>query len=251
MDDRAHTVLILSGTGEARTIASRLAGRQSLRVISSLAGRTATPAAPEGEIRIGGFGGAEGLADYIRTNDVHAVIDATHPFAMMISANAVAACQISRVPLIRFERPSWSRDSEDIWETVADEAAAAKTIDDNAVVFLALGSQHINAFTPCKDVTFVTRTVDQPDALPGANWIAVVGKPSSDVEDEVALFKQHGINRVICRNSGGAAGYAKIHAARLLGLPVTMISRPAPTGDAVLDKVDDVIRRLDGILAQD
>ena len=250
MSEPAHTVLILAGTGEARAIAARLAGRPSLRVISSLAGRTAAPAMPEGEIRIGGFGGAEGLADYIRTNAVDAVIDATHPFATGISANAVRAGQLSGVPLIRYERAPWSPESEDIWDCATDEAGAAETIEHGAVVFLALGSQHIAAFGRRGDVTFVTRTVDAPAALPGANWIAVIGKPSPDVEDEIALFKTHGISRVVCRNSGGNAGYAKIHAARRLGLPVTMISRPAPLSSASLASIDEVIRELDGHLAR-
>lgn len=250
MNEHAHTVLVLAGTGEARAIAARLAGRPSLRVISSLAGRTAAPAMPEGEIRIGGFGGAEGLADYIRANTVHAVIDATHPFATGISANAVAAGQLSGVPLIRFERAPWSPESGDVWDFTTDEAGAAETIEQGAVVFLALGSQHITAFGHRSDVTFITRTVDQPAALPGANWIAVVGKPSPEVEGEIALFKTHGISRVVCRNSGGKAGYAKIHAARLLGLPVTMISRPEPIGGVPLERIDEVVRELDRHLAQ-
>ncbi len=250
MNDLCHTVLILAGTGEARAIAARLSDRPSLRMISSLAGRTAAPAMPDGETRIGGFGGAGGLADYVKANAVNAVIDATHPFATGISANAIAASRISGVPLIRYERAPWSPESRDIWEDVAGEAEAAETVEGDAVVFLALGSQHIGAFADRTDATFVTRTVDEPAALPGTNWIAVVGKPSPDVEKEVALFEEHGVSRVICRNSGGAAGYAKIQAARQLGLPVTMISRPEPLGDAPLDSVDDVIRRLGELLAQ-
>lgn len=225
-DDRAR-ILILGGTAEAADLAARLMAQGDTDVITSLAGRTANPAPLAGAVRIGGFGGVEGLALYLTQNGITKVIDATHPFASQISKNARLACAAAGVPLERPERPVWQRQPGDTWIEVRtlDEAAAA--LPPGARAFLALGRQHLSAFEARPDCHFVVRMVDPPEVpLAFASCDLVVGKPSIDPEDEMALLRDHAITHLVCRNSGGTAGYAKIMAARRLGLPVIMIGRP-------------------------
>ena len=225
-NDKAR-ILILGGTAEAADLAARLVAQGDTDVITSLAGRTANPAPVAGEVRIGGFGGVEGLTRYIVENGITKVIDATHPFASQISENARLACAAAGVPLERPERPVWQRQAGDTWIEVRtlDEAAAA--LPAGAHVFLALGRQHLSAFETRTDCHFVVRMVDPPEVPPAfASSELVVGKPSISPEEETALLRDHAITHLVCRNSGGAAGYGKIMAAQRLGLPVIMIGRP-------------------------
>lgn len=219
-------MLILGGTKEANAIAERLArDHPDWRVITSLAGRTAEPARPSGEIRVGGFGGAEGLAVYLRREAVSRLIDATHPFAREISANARRAAELAGVPLEIVDRPSWPRLPGDDWTEVASLAEACDAIPAGARVLLAIGSQHVPAFAARADVHFVVRMVDRPTrTLPVPDYELVIGKPGP-VAGEKALLAEHRITHVVCRNSGGAASYAKIEAAREMGLSVIMVGR--------------------------
>ncbi|HMQ57303.1 MAG TPA: cobalt-precorrin-6A reductase, partial [Rhizobiaceae bacterium] len=208
------------------------AANPGARIVTSLAGRTREPAPLAGETRIGGFGGAAGLAMYLRENAVTRLIDATHPVATQISANAVEAARITGVPLETRTRKAWTRQSGDIWIEVAtlQEACAAipfPTPKRPVRVLLALGSQHIGVFASRDDVHFVVRMVDAPGhPLPFTRCTLITGKSGATVEAEVALLREHAITHVVCRNSGGAGAYAKIKAARHLGLPVIMIGRP-------------------------
>jgi precorrin-6A/cobalt-precorrin-6A reductase len=218
-------ILILGGTAEARELASRLI-EEGHAVTTSLAGRTANPILPPGEVRIGGFGGAEGLAGHIIERGYDRVVDATHPFARRISENAIKAAAMTGVPLEQSVRPRWRKQSGDRWQAVASLEAAASSLPSGATVFLALGRQYLDAFAGRTDCRFIIRMVDAPEApLAIDNYTLVLGKPASDPAREADLFTAHGITHIVCRNSGGPAGYAKLIAARQLSLPVIMLER--------------------------
>lgn len=218
-------ILILGGTAEARLLAAQLI-EEGHSVTTSLAGRTVDPVLPEGEVRIGGFGGAEGLATYLRDEQFDRMIDATHPFARRISENAIKASAISGIPLEQRLRPRWQKQPGDRWKSVATLEAAAEALPQAATVFLALGRQYLDAFNGRDDCRFVIRMVDPPETPLGfSDHMLVLGKPASDPDREADLFTAHGITHLVCRNSGGPAGYAKIIAARRLALPVIIIER--------------------------
>lgn len=224
--ERPETILILGGTAEAFRLAEQMTANGGTRVITSLAGRTREPVLPPGEVRIGGFGGANGLVTYIRENHVTRIIDATHPFARRISENAIRAAAETGVTLEHVVRPGWQRQRGDRWQEVSTLADAAHTLPSGAVVFLALGRQHLDAFSNRVDCRFVIRMVDEPAGpLAFADYALILGKPSEDPTREADLFSAHGITHLVCRNSGGAAGYGKIAAAREMGLHVVMINR--------------------------
>lgn len=222
----AEKILILGGTAEAADLAARLVAEGKANVLTSLAGRTANPTPIAGAVRIGGFGGPEGLASFLAENRIDRVIDATHPFATRISENARIACRAIGIPLERLDRPSWTRGENDDWTEVETLEQAAAALPSGARAFLALGRQHLSAFERRDDCHFVIRMVDPP-ARPMAfrSFDLILGKPSGDPQTEADLLRQHGITRLVCRNSGGNAGYGKILAARELGLPVIMLKR--------------------------
>ena len=221
-------ILILGGTKEAAELAAELtaAGHD---VTTSLAGRTAEPEPVAGKVRIGGFSGegksgAEGLADWLAENGFTRLIDATHPFAKRISANAEAAARLTGIAFERRTRTPWQKQPGDTWIKTASLEEARDVIPANARVLLALGSQHIEPFVTRSDVHFLIRMVDPPtEPLPFGSHELVLGKPSSEAVEEMALLQRHRITHIVCRNSGGSGAYAKIEAARELGLPVIII----------------------------
>ncbi|PRD45381.1 cobalt-precorrin-6A reductase [Phyllobacterium phragmitis] len=229
---------------EAAELARRLAP-QPLRSITSLAGRTRNPANLDGDVRSGGFGGAEGLARYIEAEDVTLVVDATHPFATQISPNAAKAAELTARPIIRLERPAWQKTEGDRWHEVATLEDAASAIPSGARDMLALGRQHIAAFAARHDVHFVVRMIDPPEApLDLASYELVLARPGKCGDEEVFL-RERRITHIVCRNSGGTASYAKLKAARTLQIPVILIARPPQSfanavGDieAVLDFIE-------------
>lgn len=224
-EDAPQKILILGGTAEARLLAERLVVKGH-HVTTSLAGRTVDPMLPAGAVRIGGFGGAEGLAVYLKTEGFDRMIDATHPFARRISENAIKAAAISGVPLEQRLRPRWQKQPGDRWRSVATLEAAAEALPSGATVFLALGRQYLDAFVGRDDCRFVIRMVDAPEMpLAFADYTLVLGKPASDPDREADLLTAHGVTHLVCRNSGGPAGYAKILAARRLAMPVVMLER--------------------------
>jgi len=224
-EDEPQKILILGGTVEARLLAERLVVEGHL-VTTSLAGRTVDPILPAGAVRIGGFGGAEGLAVYLKAESFDRMIDATHPFARRISENAIKAAAISGVPLEQRLRPRWQKQPGDRWRSVATLEAAAEALPSGATVFLALGRQYLDAFVGRYDCRFVIRMVDAPETpLAFADYTLVLGKPASDPDREADLLTAHGVTHLVCRNSGGPAGYAKILAARRLAMPVVMLER--------------------------
>ena len=225
-------VLILGGTTEAYQLAERLHEDARLRVISSLAGRTAQPRQPAGEWRVGGFGGPDGLAAYLRAEGIAAVVDATHPFAARMGWNAAAACAVVDVPLLRLERPAWVAGPDDHWIEVDDwdMAVAALAERGKAVpqrVLLALGRQELAPFAQLDEVHFLIRSVDPPDPLPPfAHAEVLLARGPFSLADERELLRQQRIDTIVCKNSGGKATDAKLTAARELGITVVMRRRP-------------------------
>ena len=231
-------LLILGGTSEAAALARRLDGVPGLAVTSSLAGRTTGGRDLPGELRVGGFGGVDGLAAYLATAGIDLLVDATHPFASQMTHNAAAACAAAGVARLRLLRPPWQPVEGDRWEQVGDRAEAARALRDHgANVFLATGRTDLAAFAHLGDKHFLVRLVEPPKApLELAHFTLVTGRgPFREAEDR-ALLERHGIEVVVTKNSGGDGAYAKLAAARALGLPAVMIDRPEePAGETVHD----------------
>lgn len=236
------TILVLGGTAEAVVLAARIAGeRPGDRLIVSLAGRTREPGASAGEARTGGFGGAEGLARFLCEEGVSRLVDATHPFAAGMSRNAAKAAEAAGVPRIALVRPAWEKRPGDAWTDAASVGAARDRLPEGARPLLALGRQHLSPFTARPDLFPVLRMVDAPaEPLPFPAEV-IVGKPSADWREEAAMLERFGITHVVCRNSGGRISYAKVEAARSLGLPVVMIARAAPPPPPVAASVAAVM----------
>jgi precorrin-6A/cobalt-precorrin-6A reductase len=222
------TLLVLGGTSEGFAVAQAAVDAGGLRVISSLAGRVASPRTPPGALRTGGFGGVEGLADFLRDNAVRAVIDATHPFAVRMGANAAAACARSGVPLLRLARPEWRPQAGDRWDQVDTwDAAVAALRASSRRVFLTVGRQDLAPFSGLAGLWFLIRTIEAPDAAHAfAEAEIVLARGPFRLADELALLRRYRIDTIVCKNSGGAATEAKLIAARELGIRVVMLRRP-------------------------
>ncbi|WP_191864542.1 cobalt-precorrin-6A reductase [Sphingomonas sp. gentR] len=219
-------ILLLGGTTEASALATALATRGE-RAVLSYAGRTEAPRAQAIPTRVGGFGGIEGLADHMRRGGVTHLVDATHPFAARISANAIAAAELAGVPLLALTRSEWVETPGDRWTHVADtEQAVGALGSDPARVFLALGRQTIGDFASAAQHFYLLRFVDAaaPPALPRHHL--VVDRGPFTLAGELALLREHRIQVVVAKNAGGSGARAKLDAARELGLPVVMIDRP-------------------------
>ncbi|MFZ1883329.1 MAG: cobalt-precorrin-6A reductase [Rhodoplanes sp.] len=244
-------VLILGGTMEARRLAERLAGRSDLTVTLSLAGRTAHPAALPVPVRSGGFGGVAGLVDYLKAERIDALIDATHPYAAVISANAAQAARITGVPLLALRRQSWAKVDGDRWTEVADMNEAVHALGDKPRrVFLALGRKEVAPFAQAPQHHYLVRSVDPIDpplAVPHAEYIRARGPFSED--DERALLADRGIDVIVSKNSGGSATYGKIAAARALGIGVVVLRRPTLPDVPSVETVDAALAWLDHALA--
>jgi precorrin-6A/cobalt-precorrin-6A reductase len=239
----AQRVLILGGTGEARELADRLAHQPAVKVVSSLAGRVAAPRLPVGEVRVGGFGGAAGLAQWLRDHLVDAVIDATHPFAVTITGNAARAAADTNVPLIVLHRPAWGAGAGDRWTVVSsvDEAARAVPALGHRAL-LTVGRQEAAAFAGVDGVWFLIRCIDPPQGpLPRDHELLLARGPFTTAS-ELELLRRNAVDLVVTKNSGGPATRAKLDAARELELPVLVVERPPlPTGVASVSSVDGAI----------
>jgi precorrin-6A/cobalt-precorrin-6A reductase len=234
-------ILILGGTLGARQLADRLAAHAALDVTLSLAGRTTAPARTVAPTRVGGFGGAEGLARYLAANAIDALIDATHPYAAAISANAVRAAAIAQVPLLALRRPPWVATAGDRWTEVDDAADAVAALGPaSRSVFLALGRQEIAPFAAAPQHRYLIRSVEPvepPLAVPHALYLT--GRGPFCEADERGLIVEHRIDAIVAKNSGGTATYGKIAAARALGIDVILLRRP-PAPDTPVDAVESV-----------
>ncbi|GHF32489.1 precorrin-6A reductase [Kitasatospora xanthocidica] len=247
-------VLILGGTTEGRALAARLTPELTAepapaahRITSSLAGRTAQPRLPAGEVRIGGFGGPEGLADWLRAERVDAVVDATHPFAAGISRNAALAAAATGTPLLVLRRPGFTRVDGDHWLPVPSLAAAAELLPRRGErVLLTIGRQGVAAFAHLDGVHFVSRSVDPPEPPLPPSFEVLLDRGPFTVQGEEALLRERAIDVLVTKDSGGAATAAKLTAARCLGLPVIVVQRPpVPDGVPVVPDVEGAVRWLE------
>jgi precorrin-6A/cobalt-precorrin-6A reductase len=231
-------LLILGGTGDAVELARQAVSLPGLAVISSLAGRTSAPKSLVGEVRIGGFGGEAGLIEYLQTEQIDLLIDATHPFAANISGNAAGAARKVGIPWLMLIRPGWARLAQDNWIEVGRLEAAVVAIPAGAKrIFLTIGRQQLAPFASLTDKWCLIRSIDPPDAgilLPPGELLLDRGPFS--LEQELKLLKHYRIDAIVSKNSGGDATYAKIIAARELGIPVIMVQRPiVHNGDIVMN----------------
>lgn len=237
-------ILILGGTGEARELAAALVAAGA-DVVSSLAGRVSRPRLPDGPVRVGGFGGADGLAAFLREDGITHVVDATHPFAATITANAARAAAEAGVPRLVLLRPGWAADQS--WEPAADigEAAAAVARWPGDGVFLTTGRRDLAAFAPDSAHQFLVRTVDPPDGPVPPRMTLILDRGPYTVDGESALMRAHQVGLLVTKNSGGPMTAAKLTAARGLGVHVVMVARPPlPPGSTAVPAVPDALRWL-------
>ncbi|WP_432058033.1 cobalt-precorrin-6A reductase [Streptomyces sp. bgisy022] len=239
-------LLILGGTTEARRLAELLADAPTpgLRVTTSLAGRVAAPRLPPGEVRVGGFGGADGLAAWLREHAVDLLIDATHPFAGTISFNAARAAATAHVPLLALRRPGWTPVEGDTWHDAASLEEAARLLPGlGRRVFLTTGRMGLAAFAGLDGLWFLVRSVDAPGAPHPARMETLLDRGPFTLEGERAVLRRHRIDVVVTKDSGGAATAPKLTAAREAGLPVVVVRRPpAPDGVPVVSTPEEALR---------
>lgn len=236
-------VLVLGGTGEARDLAARLVERGDT-VVSSLAGRVSDPALPVGEVRTGGFGGVDGLAEHVLASGYTAVVDATHPFAAQITGNAVAACARAGVPLVRLQRPGWTEHPHAAEFTWVDDVEAAREVAEGLGhrPFLTTGRQQLEAFAGWDDRYVLARVVDPPDWTVPPSWEVLRARGPYSYEAERALLDSRAVDVLLTKDSGGALTAAKLTAAHDLGVPVVVVRRPAvPEGVRTVGTVDDAV----------
>jgi precorrin-6A/cobalt-precorrin-6A reductase len=238
----ARRLLILGGTGEAARLARGALARfgERLAVTSALAGRTRHPAPLAGEVRIGGFGGADGLARYLAEHEVDRLVDATHPFAAAISRAARLAAERTGVRRLVLSRPPWLRHPLDRWIEVDSIEAAARLVERvGRRAWLTVGAGAIAPFAAADGVHFLVRLIDRPhEALPLRDHEVVLGRGPFSLAEERHLLQRHAIDVIICKASGGAATEAKLIAARLLALPVIMVRRPPPEPGPAVETVE-------------
>jgi len=219
-------VLILGGTAEARQLAELL-DKAGFSPVTSLAGVTRKPRDIRGDTRIGGFGGADGLARFLTDEGFSGVVDAAHPFAVAISRHAEEAARSCNLPLVRLERPAWRAEPGDRWTDVKDVPAAVAAITSGAHVLLTIGRKEIMPFLARRDISGIARMIEPFDMAINANWRILLARPPFHVEKELCLLGEHGITHVVSKNSGGEETRAKLIAARAKGIEVIMIARPA------------------------
>jgi precorrin-6A/cobalt-precorrin-6A reductase len=232
-------ILILGGTGEARALAAALSGRPGLHVVSSLAGRVSNPALPAGEVRIGGFGGVNGLIAYLRRERMDVMVDATHPFAATITRHAVEAAAAVELPLVVLRRPAWPLEPD--WIRVPDITAAASHLAGlpPGCVFLTTGRRDLAAFAGDDAHHYLVRAVEPPDGALPPHLTVLLDRGPYTVDGEAALMREHAVTVLVTKNSGGDLTVAKLVAARERGIPVVVVDRPAlPSGAPVLQTVE-------------
>jgi precorrin-6A/cobalt-precorrin-6A reductase len=238
-------VLLLGGTGQAAALARAIRQElpDSVALTTSLAGRTTRPVPVPGDVRIGGFGGASGLEEYLREHAIDRVIDATHPFASQISANARLACEAAGVPRLMLLRPPWKHHPLDRWIEVSNVAGAAAVVGKlGRRAWLTVGTTDIAAFAGVTDVRFLVRLIAPPALpLPLKLYQLVLGRGPFSLAEERHLLQLHAIEVLVCKASGGAATEAKLIAAREVSLPVVMVRRPLPEKGESVETIEAAI----------
>ncbi|MEV0741667.1 cobalt-precorrin-6A reductase [Streptomyces sp. NPDC050549] len=240
-------LLILGGTTEARELAAEPAVRRpGVRVTVSLAGRVSRPGELAGEVRIGGFGGAEGLAEWLREHRVDAVVDATHPFAESITANAARAAADTGLPVVVLRRPGWRPGPGDHWHLVDSVPEAADALPGlGHRVLLTTGRLGLAAFAHLSQLHFLVRSVEPPEPPMPPDTEVLLARGPFTVADEAALLREHRIDVLVTKDSGGAATAAKLTAAREAGVPVVVVRRPPlPSGVSAVPDVAGVLEWL-------
>ena len=213
-----------------------------MTAVFSYAGRTESPVAQPLPTRVGGFGGARGLARYLRAEGITHVVDATHPFAARMSHNAVAACDGARIPLIALERPAWVAAPGDDWRHVPDLTAAVAALPGAPTrIFLAIGRQGLEGFGARPQHDYLLRLVDPPASPPLARCTIVLARGPFELAGDMMLLQSHRTELLVAKNSGGSGARAKLDAARALGLPVILIDRPAVPPRRVAGSVGEVM----------
>lgn len=239
-------LLVLGGTTEARELAAALVAVPGVRVTTSLAGRVSRPGALEGDVRIGGFGGAEGLAAWLHEHHVDTVVDATHPFATAITANAAQAAHSTGTPAVVLRRPGWRPGPGDTWYDAASLTEAAALLPTlGHRVFLTTGRLGLAHFAHLTRLHFLARSVEAPEPpLPPHTRVLSARGPFT-VDGETALLREHRVDVLVTKDSGGAATSAKLTAARTLGLPVVVVRRPPlPEGVTAVREVAEALAHL-------
>jgi precorrin-6A/cobalt-precorrin-6A reductase len=219
-------ILILGGTAEARELANRLFA-DGHEVTTSLAGRTAKPLLPKGDIRVGKFGGVPGLVGYLDAARIDRLVDATHPYSDLISANAVAAANRSGIPLVRYMRPAWPEPEGANWRHVSSFDFAAAALPTGATALVTTGHEGLASILERDDCDLVVRMLEPPDAPLPRHASLVLGQPPYTLAEELALMRREEVTHLITKNSGGERTSAKLAAARQFGAEVIMIDRPA------------------------
>lgn len=250
-EGKVMRVLILGGTSEARKLGEHLAVDPRFAATISLAGRTSAPARQPLPTRVGGFGGAEGLARYLAEDQIDALIDATHPYATQISQNAKTAADASGCPFASILRPEWTPTASDHWIDATDAADAAQKLGPKPRrVFLTMGRLELEAFADAPQHGYIARSIDAPgDLRLPPDLKLITARPPFDAEAEQALMRQEAIDIVVTKNSGSPETFGKIEAARTLRLPVIMIARPAKASGTPLRSINDAICWLETLLA--
>jgi len=238
-EKQTRHVLILGGTSLARAAAEALHARGD-RVLTSLAGVTAAPQKPAGELRIGGFGGAAGLTDFLKASHFDLVVDATHPFAAQISSHAAEACSAAGVELVRLEAPAWKRQKGDEWFEVGSILNAVSALESGARAAVTVGRKEIAPFFTRGDVSGVARMISAPDVAVPAYWTLLLERPPFTLKQELELLRDYKIDVVVSKNAGGAR-VAKLDAARERGLPVIMVQRPEKPKVRTVASVEDLM----------
>lgn len=230
-------VLILAGTTEARDLAERLMKVPGLSPIASLAGATTSPKQMSCPVRKGGFGGVDGMVSWFHHNRPAAIINATHPFATQIQANAFQACQETRKPYLRLLRPAWPM-MPPLFR-MPDLAAAAAHLPSRSIVLLTTGRKDLAPFIARKDVAFVLRTIEPVEDLPD-HIVPMTATPPFSVESEIGLLRRLGATHVIAKNSGGQMD-AKLKAAETLRLTAMVVDRPPRPPGRLVENVEDAV----------
>lgn len=233
-------VLVLGGTAEASALAGRLAALPFIDLTVSLAGRTGRPAAYPGRLRIGGFGGADGLANYLIEQQIGLLVDATHPFAETIAVNAARAAALTGIDRFKLLRPPWP--VEPGWQRFPDLEAALDALPPDATALATTGSVRTEAFARRPDCRVILRSIEPPGRLPD-HVTSLIARPPFSEDDETALMTRLGVTHLITRNAGGAHR-ARLGAAQGRVIPVLMLDRPLPPPGPVVETVDEAVARM-------